>query len=549
MPGNNHMPWCTCGWCVKYGGASRTLSAAPSVVQAWRRSAERIDSYVNPNARCPACGASVFFYQSPAGGRVFFDELGPPWPKHPCTDSGAKLLAPRSAGLPPRRPSWVREGWVPLGEVSLGATHGQWTEFRAARADGGPPLTGLVPRFFTPPLDVPVLARHPGALGLGRLAWLKHDGSSDDASLIAARLAVVPHLSLEMASLGHAAATEEAATLLYASIRDPHDVGWPARIVPADLTLLREWLMRAAAGGSRLAARWLEEIEAALPVTREPMGSPAAPPSDPRLAPDTLTYRAYTREFDEEVGAASLISTGEAGELKDRLEGAAWTLLGTENIAFAGDVNLQGTLVTLLLDCSGSLRGDPSRRVAVLAAVLGDAIVRAGGTLDLLGFTTVAWKGGRSREKWVANGSPRNPGRLNDLRHVVFKGWDEPWEGTADRLGLLLRDGFLKENIDGEALIWAYRRALSAPAHRRHILVVTDGAPADDSTLEVNPGDYLGRHLSDVITAIEEAGHVHLAALGLGHEPGALYQHSAVWHAEDARAGLSLAWHLIVNGE
>lgn len=549
MPGYNHHSWCTCGWCVKYGGASRTFTASPSVAHAWRRADARFDSYVNPNARCPVCSASVFFYQSPSGGRVFFDELGPPWPKHPCTDNGAELRAPRSESPPPRRPSWVSEGWVPLAEVRLGATRGQWTEFRAARADGGPPLTGLVSRFSTPPPDVPVLVRRPDAQGLGRLSWLEHDGTSGDAALVAAPLAVVPHLRLESASLGDDAAIEEAAALLYASVQDPNDVGWPARMAAADIALLREWLNRAAAGGSRLAVRWLEEIEAALPVTREPIGSPADPPSDPRLAPDTQSYRAYTREFDEEVGAASLVPAGEESELKDRLEGAAWTLLGAESIAFAGDVDLHGTHVTLLLDCSGSLRGNPLQRVAVLAAVLGDAIVRAGGSLDLLGFTTVAWKGGRSREKWVANGKPRNPGRLNDLRHVVFKGWDEPWEGTGDRLALLLREGFLKENIDGEALAWAYRRALGAPALRRRILVVTDGAPVDDSTLSVNPGDYLTRHLRDVIAAIEQEGRVHLAALGVDHEPGTLYRHFAVWRAEEGRDGLSLAWRLIVNGE
>lgn len=549
MPGYNHYPWCTCGWCVKYGGTSRTFTAAPSVPRAWRRAEARFDSYVNPNARCPVCGASVFFYQSPAGGRVFFDELGPPWPKHPCTDNGAQLRTSGSDGAAPRRPSWVGEGWVPLAQVNLGAARGEWTEFRAARAGSGPPLTGLVPHFATPPSDVPVLACRPGAHGLGRLAWLEHDGRPRDAALIVMPLAVVPHLRLELASLGDDAATEEVAVLLYASLRDPHDVGWPARLAAADLALLCEWLRRAAAGGSRLAVRWLEEIEASVPPAGEPIGSPAPPPDDPRLAPDTPSYRAYTREFDEEVGAADLIPAAEEGDLKDRLERATWTLLGAENIAFAGDADLQGTLVTLLLDCSGSLRGYPLQRVAVLAAVLGDAVVRAGGSLDLLGFTTVAWKGGRSREKWLANGKPRNPGRLNDLRHVVFKGWDEPWEGTADRVGLLLRDGFLKENIDGEALAWAYRRALGAPALRRRILVVTDGAPVDDSTLSVNPGDYLARHLREVIAAIDEAGHVHLAALGVDHQPGTFYRHSAIWRAEQGRDGLSLAWRLIADGE
>lgn len=549
MPGYNHHPGCACGWCVKYGGTRRTFATSPSPAHAWRRSEARFDSYVNPNARCPVCGASVFFYQSPAGGRVFFDELGPPWPKHPCTDNGSALRASRSEGMPHHRPSWFGEGWVPLGEVQLGATRGEWTEFRAARADGGPPQTGLVPRFTAPPSDVPILVRRPGVQGLGRVAWLEHDGRPGDALLIAAPLAVIPQHSLEMASLGHDAATEEAAILLYASMRDPHDVGWPARMATADLALLRAWLKRAATGGSRLAARWLEDLEAALPPADEPMGSPAAPSDDPRLAPDTPSYRAYTRDFDEEIGAASLIPAREERHLKDCLARATRALLGADSIPFTGDADLRGTLVTLLLDCSGSLRGSPSERVAVLAGMLGDAIIGAGGTLDLLGFTTAAWKGGRSREKWIADGKPRNPGRLNDLRHVVFKGWDEPWEGTADRLCLLLREGFRKENIDGEALSWAYRRALAAPAIRRRMLVVTDGAPVDDSTLSENERDYLERHLRDVITAIEEAGQVHLAALGIGSEPDTYYRRSAVWRAEEVRDGFSLAWGLVIDGE
>ncbi|WP_158295518.1 cobaltochelatase CobT-related protein [Crenalkalicoccus roseus] len=527
----------------------RTFTAAPSVTRAWHRAEARFDSYVSPNARCPVCGALVFFYQSPTGGRVFFDELGPPWPKHPCTDNGVQLRTSYNNGVTSRRPSWISEGWVPLTEVSLGTKHGEWTEFKAKRADSGPPLTGLVPHFAALPSDVPILARRPGAHGLGRLAWLEHDGRPRDEALIAMPLAVVPHLQLELASQSDAAATEEVATLLFASLRDLDDAGWPARIAAADLALLREWLRRAAAAGSCSAARWLEEVGSFPPPAGELIGSPAPSPDDPRLALDTPTYKAYTRDFDEEVGAADLIPISEEGGLKDRLERAAWALLGTENSAFGGDADLHGTLVTLLLDCSGSLRGYPLQCVAALAAVLGDAIVRAGGSLDLLGFTTAAWKGGQSREKWISDGKPRNPGRLNDLRHVIFKGWDEPWEGTIDRLGLLLCESFLKENIDGEALAWAYRRALSAPALRRRMLVVTDGAPVDDSTLSANPGDYLERHLRDVIAAIEEAGHVHLAALGVNRELGALYRSSAVWRTEAGRDGLSLAWHLIVNSK
>jgi hypothetical protein len=379
------------------------------------------------------------------------------------------------------------------------------------------------------------------------LTWLQHDGSPRDALLIVPALAVVTPHKFYLANDGDDGAVEEVAILLFATFRNPHDVEWLTRMPSATLALLREWLQLAAAKGSRLSAQWLEEIEAVAPPAGKPVGSPAAPPDDPRLDADTPTYRAYSRRFDEEVGADSLIPAGEQGRHRDMLERTVWTMLGAQNVTFAGDANLQGTLVAILLDCSGSLRGKAVERVAVLAAVIGDAVCRAGGTLELLGFTTAAWKGGRSRVKWAADGSPPNPGRLNDLRHVVFKSWDQSWESTADRLGLLLREGLLKENIDGEALAWAYRRALSVPALRRLILVVTDGAPLDDSTLSENHDDYLTDHLREVIAAIEEAGQVQLSALGVDHEPGGFYRHSAVWAAEAGRDGLALAWRLITE--
>jgi cobaltochelatase CobT len=144
--------------------------------------------------------------------------------------------------------------------------------------------------------------------------------------------------------------------------------------------------------------------------------------------------------------------------------------------------------------------------------------------VEILGFTTRAWKGGQSREKWVADGKPRNPGRLNDLRHIVYKGADEPWRRARRNLGLMLREGLLKENIDGEALAWAYRRLCARPEHRRILMVISDGAPVDDSTLSVNQGSYLERHLRDVIRDIESRDFVELVAIGIGHDVTRYYR-------------------------
>ncbi len=138
--------------------------------------------------------------------------------------------------------------------------------------------------------------------------------------------------------------------------------------------------------------------------------------------------------------------------------------------------------------------------------------------VEILGFTTRAWKGGQSRERWIAGGKPPNPGRLNDLRHIVYKSADAPWRRSRKNLGLMLREGILKENIDGEALIWAHNRLLARPEERRILMVISDGAPVDDSTLSVNPGHYLERHLREVIAFIELRSPVELTALGIGHD-------------------------------
>ncbi len=182
------------------------------------------------------------------------------------------------------------------------------------------------------------------------------------------------------------------------------------------------------------------------------------------------------------------------------------------------DTDFRDTVVTLLIDNSGSMRGRPITVAAMCCDILARTLERCAVKTEILGFTTRAWKGGQSREKWVQEGKPRNPGRLNDLRHVVYKAADAPWRRARKNLGLMLREGLLKENIDGEALDWAYKRLLARSEHRRILMVISDGAPVDDSTLSVNPGNYLERHLRKVIHDIEHRGLVELIAIGIGHD-------------------------------
>jgi cobaltochelatase CobT len=180
--------------------------------------------------------------------------------------------------------------------------------------------------------------------------------------------------------------------------------------------------------------------------------------------------------------------------------------------------------VTLLLDNSGSMRGRPIMVAAMCADILARTLERCSVKSEILGFTTRAWKGGQSREKWIAEGKPPAPGRLNDLRHIVYKSADEPWRRTRRNLGLMMREGLLKENIDGEALIWAHARLMARPEQRRILMVISDGAPVDDSTLSVNTGNYLERHLRHVIQEIEEKSSVELTAIGIGHDVTRYYR-------------------------
>ena len=188
------------------------------------------------------------------------------------------------------------------------------------------------------------------------------------------------------------------------------------------------------------------------------------------------------------------------------------------------DVEFKDTVVTLLIDNSGSMRGRPISIAAISADVLARTLERCGVKTEILGFTTRAWKGGQSREAWLANGKVAHPGRLNDLRHIVYKKADEPWRHARRNLGLMMREGLLKENIDGEALLWAHARLLARPEDRRILMVISDGAPVDDSTLSVNSAGYLEAHLRKVIDWIERQSPVQLVAIGIGHDVTRYYK-------------------------
>jgi cobaltochelatase CobT len=188
------------------------------------------------------------------------------------------------------------------------------------------------------------------------------------------------------------------------------------------------------------------------------------------------------------------------------------------------ETDFKDTVVTLLIDNSGSMRGRPISIAAISADILARTLERCGVKTEILGFTTRAWKGGQARETWLAAGRPPQPGRLNDVRHIVYKKADEPWRRAKPSLGLMMREGLLKENIDGEALIWAHGRLIGRPEDRKILMVISDGAPVDDSTLSVNSGSYLERHLRQVIGWIETKSPVELVAIGIGHDVTRYYQ-------------------------
>jgi len=279
-------------------------------------------------------------------------------------------------------------------------------------------------------------------------------------------------------------------------------------------------------------------------------------------------YVAFARQFDEEIGAEDLCDAmelarhraeldqqlsnlqGVVSKLANRLQrrllaqqARAWDFDLEEGLLDVGrlarvvananhalsykrerEMEFRDTVVSLLIDNSGSMRGRPIAVAAISADILARTLERCAVKVEILGFTTRAWKGGQSREAWVAAGKPRNPGRLNDLRHIVYKSADTPWRRARKNLGLMLRDGLLKENIDGEALLWAWKRLVVRSEQRRILMVISDGAPVDDSTLSVNPGNYLERHLREVIRDIERTPAVELVAIGIGHDVTRYYR-------------------------
>ncbi|SFC06041.1 cobaltochelatase subunit CobT [Tropicimonas isoalkanivorans] len=296
--------------------------------------------------------------------------------------------------------------------------------------------------------------------------------------------------------------------------------------------------------------------------------APLEPPPPAPVSEADPNYEVYTTEFDEIIDATELAEPVElerlrayldqqleplkgavsrlANKLQRRLQAKqnrSWEFDRDEGILDAGrlarvvanpttplsfkiekDTEFRDTVVTLLLDNSGSMRGRPISIAAICADVLARTLERCSVKVEILGFTTRAWKGGQSREKWLKEGRSQIPGRLNDLRHIIYKSADAPWRRSRDNLGLMMKEGLLKENIDGEALEWAHRRVAARPEARKILMVISDGAPVDDSTLSVNPANYLEKHLRDVIAMVERRRQVELIAIGIGHDVTRYYE-------------------------
>ena len=296
--------------------------------------------------------------------------------------------------------------------------------------------------------------------------------------------------------------------------------------------------------------------------------SPIEPPAPQPISEADPNYKVFAKEYDEEVHADELAEPVElerlrayldqqleplkgavsrlANKLQRRLQAQqnrSWLFDLEEGILDAGrlarvvanpttplsfkmeqDTEFRDTVVTLLLDNSGSMRGRPISIAAICADVLARTLERCSVKVEILGFTTRAWKGGQSRERWLNEGRPQQPGRLNDLRHIIYKGADAPWRRSRPNLGLMMKEGLLKENIDGEALEWAHRRMIARAEQRKILMVISDGAPVDDSTLSVNPANYLEKHLRDVIDMVERRKAVELLAIGIGHDVTRYYE-------------------------
>jgi cobaltochelatase CobT len=233
-----------------------------------------------------------------------------------------------------------------------------------------------------------------------------------------------------------------------------------------------------------------------------------------RLQRRLMAQQARSWEFDQEEGLL------DAARLARVVVSPAHSL----SYKVERDTQFKDTVVSLVIDNSGSMRGRPIAIAAICGDILARTLERCGVATEILGFTTRAWKGGQSREAWLADGRPAHPGRLNDLRHIVYKKADEPYRHARRNLGLMMREGLLKENIDGEALLWAHQRLLARSEERRILMVISDGAPVDDSTASANGGAYLERHLRQVIAWIEQRSPVELVAIGIGHDVTRYYQ-------------------------
>ena len=319
-------------------------------------------------------------------------------------------------------------------------------------------------------------------------------------------------------------------------------------------------------GEADIADQDFEETDADADGAAENAKISAAPPRGGQDAGEP--YKAYTTEFDEVADARELCDEEELARLRRSLDRQLESLhtvvsrlanklqrklLAQQNRSWAFDLDegvldaarlarvvidpmqplsfkrerdqaFRDTSVTLLIDNSGSMRGRPISIAAVCADILARTLERCSVKVEILGFTTRAWKGGRAREKWVADGRPTSPGRLNDLRHVIYKSADAPWRRARTSLGLMMKEGLLKENIDGEAIMWAHGRLLRRPEARRILMVISDGAPVDDTTSSTNGGAYLERHLREVIADIEQRSPVELLAIGIGHDVTRYYR-------------------------
>ncbi|KRS16221.1 cobaltochelatase subunit CobT [Roseovarius indicus] len=316
--------------------------------------------------------------------------------------------------------------------------------------------------------------------------------------------------------------------------------------------------------------------------TEMPEGeAPLEPPAPQPYSEADPAYAVYSTNFDEEIAAEDLAEPVElerlrayldqqleplkgavsrlANKLQRRLQAQqnrSWEFDREEGILDAGrlarvvanpttplsfkiekDMEFRDTVVTLLLDNSGSMRGRPISIAAICADVLSKTLERCQVKVEILGFTTRAWKGGQSRETWLNEGRPQLPGRLNDLRHIIYKSADAPMRRTRNNLGLMMKEGLLKENIDGEALEWAHRRIVNRREQRKILMVISDGAPVDDSTLSVNPANYLEKHLRDVIAMVEKRKQVELLAIGIGHDVTRYYDRAVTITDADQLAG------------